>query len=184
MDANIYEAPEPFRSRYADPYDAEVAYADELVSTDLEIEHVDARGFDEFVGFRAGWWNYYDWCLDCNGEFRESDGRYLTDVFTDEAVSFIERHNLTIRQGSSYLSRRTPCHARYADLLAGHMELLQCYYNFIRSHRALKFGREVRTPAMQAGLARRKLRSREIFGVWRAASSLCPCQMDAIGLPG
>lgn len=25
---------------------------------------------------------------------------------------FVERHNLTIRQGSAYLGRRTPCHAR------------------------------------------------------------------------
>jgi hypothetical protein len=36
-------------------------------------------------------------------------------------------------------------------------------YNFIRPHGALKFGREVRTPAMQAGLTRRQLMFREIF---------------------
>ncbi len=54
--------------------------------------HPNARGFDEFAGFRAGWWNYYDWCLDYNGSFKKSDGRYLTDVFTEEAVSFIHRH--------------------------------------------------------------------------------------------
>jgi arylsulfatase A len=54
--------------------------------------HPNARGFDEFVGFRAGWWPYYDWRLDCNGSFKEADGRYLTDVFTDEAASFIQRH--------------------------------------------------------------------------------------------
>jgi hypothetical protein len=38
-----------------------------------------------------------------------------------------------------------------------------CYYNFIGPHRALKFGREVRTPSMQAGLTRRQLTFREIF---------------------
>jgi arylsulfatase A len=54
--------------------------------------HPNARGFDEFVGFRGGWSDYYDWILDYNGEYRKSDGRYLTDVFTDEAVGFVRRH--------------------------------------------------------------------------------------------
>ena len=44
-------------------------------------------------------------------------------------TSFIERLNLTIRQGSAYLRRRSPCHARGADQLRGHVELLRCYYN-------------------------------------------------------
>jgi transposase-like protein/IS1 family transposase len=69
-------------------------------------------------------------------------------------TSFIERLNLTIRQGSAYLCRRTICQARWKDRLEDHLELLRCYYNFIRPHRALKFGPEIRTPAMQAGLAR------------------------------
>jgi len=43
------------------------------------------------------------------------------------------------------------------------MELLRSYYNFIRPHRGLKFGRELRTPAMQAGLASRWLTFREVF---------------------
>ena len=55
-------------------------------------------------------------------------------------TSFVERLNLTIRQGSAYLRRRSPCHARGADQLRGHVDLLRCYYNFIRPHRALKFG--------------------------------------------
>ena len=78
-------------------------------------------------------------------------------------TSFIERLNLTIRQGSAYLCRRTICHARWTERLEDHMELLRCYYNFVRPHRALKFGRDVRTPAIQAGLTRRRLTLREIF---------------------
>ena len=54
--------------------------------------HPNARGFDEFVGFRGGWSDYYRWRLDYNGTPRPADGRYLTDVFTDEAVAFIGRH--------------------------------------------------------------------------------------------
>ncbi len=78
-------------------------------------------------------------------------------------TSFVERLNLTIRQGSAYLRRRSPCHARGADQLRGHVELLRCYYNFIRPHRALRFGRETRTPAMQAGLVSKRLALRDIF---------------------
>ena len=78
-------------------------------------------------------------------------------------TSFVERLNLTIRQGSAYLSRRTICHARWKQRLEDHLELLRCHYNFVRLHRALKFGREVRTPARQAGLTKRALTLREIF---------------------
>ncbi|MCH7978874.1 MAG: hypothetical protein IH935_07860, partial [Acidobacteria bacterium] len=63
-------------------------------------------------------------------------------------TSCIERLNLTIRQGSAYLGRRTLSHARRSQRLEDHLQLLRCYYNFVSPHRALKFGREVRTPAM------------------------------------
>ena len=78
-------------------------------------------------------------------------------------TSFIERLNLTIRQSSASLSRRTLSHARSTDTLEAHLELLRCYYNVVRPHGALKFGRETRTPAMQAGLATRRLTLRDIF---------------------
>jgi IS1 family transposase len=78
-------------------------------------------------------------------------------------TSFIERLNLTIRQGSAYLRRRSPCHARCKDKLGEHVELLRCHYNFVRRHSGLKFGRECRTPAMQAGLVTRPLSFRDIF---------------------
>ena len=78
-------------------------------------------------------------------------------------TSFIERLNLTIRQGSAYLARRTLCHARRTERLEAHLELLRCHYNFMRPHRALRFGREVRTPAIQAGLTKWRLTFREVF---------------------
>jgi arylsulfatase A-like enzyme len=61
--------------------------------------HPNARGFDEAVCFRGGWSDYWQWRLDYNGAHHKADGRYLTDVFTDEAVSFIERH----RKGPFFL---------------------------------------------------------------------------------
>jgi arylsulfatase A len=54
--------------------------------------HPNRRGFDEFAGFSGGWQPYWKWQLDRNGSFSRGDGRYLTDVFTDEAVDFIRRH--------------------------------------------------------------------------------------------
>ena len=72
---------------------------------------------------------------------------------------FIERHNLTLRQSSAYLARHTPCHARRAEFLAGNLALLMAYYNFVRPHTALKFGKTLQTPAMLAGLAKKRLSS-------------------------
>jgi len=51
------------------------------------------------------------------------------------------------------------------EQLKNQLEMVRCHYNFLRPHRALKFGSETRTPAMQAGLARRRLSFREIFTV-------------------
>jgi hypothetical protein len=78
-------------------------------------------------------------------------------------TSFVERLNLTIREGSAYLGRRTICQARWKEYLEDHIELFRCYYNFVRPHRALKFGREIKKPAVQAGLSTRRLTLREIF---------------------
>lgn len=55
--------------------------------------HPNRRGFDEAVCFRGGWQDYWQWRLDYNGSFRNSDGRYVTDVFTEEAVDFVRRHS-------------------------------------------------------------------------------------------
>ena len=78
-------------------------------------------------------------------------------------TSFVERLNLTIRQGSAYLTRRSLAHCRWQARLDDHIELLRCHYNFSRRQRSLKFGREIRTPAMQAGLMSTGLSLRDIF---------------------
>ena len=54
--------------------------------------HPNSRGFDEAVCFRGGMHDYYTWRLEYDQTVRRADGRYLTDVFTEEAVHFIERH--------------------------------------------------------------------------------------------
>lgn len=54
--------------------------------------HPNKRGFDEFVGFRGGWHDYWNWRIERNGATQIADGRYLTEVFTEEALSFVRRH--------------------------------------------------------------------------------------------
>jgi len=48
-------------------------------------------------------------------------------------TSFVERLNLTIRQGSAYHSRRTICQARWKQRLEDHLELVRRHYNFVRA---------------------------------------------------
>jgi IS1 family transposase len=96
-------------------------------------------------------------------EWRLEDALEASEDLSKLNTAFIERLNLTIRQGSAYLNRRSPCHARKKRTLEDHLELLRCHYNFCRPHSSLKFGKVVRTPAMQAGLATRKLSFRDIF---------------------
>jgi arylsulfatase A-like enzyme len=54
--------------------------------------HPNRRGFDETVCFRGGMHDYYQWRVEWGESPRRTDGRYLTDLWTDEAVQFIERH--------------------------------------------------------------------------------------------
>lgn len=54
--------------------------------------HPNRRGFEHFFGFRGGWNDYYRYNVECNGSPIEPDGRYLTDLFSDEAVRYIDRH--------------------------------------------------------------------------------------------
>ncbi len=50
------------------------------------------QGFDEFLGFCAGHWNdYFDTRLQHNQAMIETKG-YITDVLTDAAIRFMDRH--------------------------------------------------------------------------------------------
>lgn len=84
-------------------------------------------------------------------------------------TSFVERMNLTLRQSLAYLQRRYPAYARCDRPLEEDLDLVQSHYDSMRPHRALKFGKVYKTPTMQAGLTKRPLSFRDIFG--RRASS-------------
>ena len=53
--------------------------------------HPNRRGFDEFFGFRGGWQYYFEPRLERNGQVLRPTGKYVTDVYTDEAIDFVTR---------------------------------------------------------------------------------------------
>lgn len=79
--------------------------------------HPNRRGFDEFVGFSGGWSPYVDYHYDRNGQAAKSDGRYMTDMLTDEAVAFIDRHaGEEFALVLAYSAPHYPFHALEEDL--------------------------------------------------------------------
>ncbi len=95
-------------------------------------------------------------------------------------TAFVERVNLTLRQGVPALGRRTWSTAQTAQGLAAQLAWWRGYYHFVRPHHALRLalpaphGRggqraprryRLRTPAMAAGLTSRRWSTRELLGV-------------------
>ena len=113
-------------------------------------------------------------------EWRLADALVEPEDSTKLNTSFIERLNLTIRQGCAYLRRRSPCHARKKRTLDDHLELFRAFYNFVRPHSALRFGKVTRTPAMQAGLAKKRLRFRDVFTARLAAARFAIVRFRAV----
>ena len=67
-------------------------------------------------------------------------------------TAFVERLNLTERQSSSKMRRKTLCYAKRLHRLCNYMHMFQAYYNFVRPHMSLKVDRVKRTPAMASRL--------------------------------
>jgi IS1 family transposase len=84
-------------------------------------------------------------------------------------TAFVERVNLTLREHIPPLSRRTWSLARDTQALWQYLEWGRAYYHFCRYHEALRLPSDrphryrSRTPAMAAGLARRRWRVRELL---------------------
>ncbi len=95
-------------------------------------------------------------------------------------TAFIERVNLTIRQSVAALARRTWSTAQATPQLLLQLEWWRGYYHFVRPHASLRValaqpiergGKRLpqryrqRTPAMAAGLTRRRWTVRELLTV-------------------
>lgn len=72
----------------------------------------------------------------------------------------VERYNLTMRHGISRLVRKSLCFSKCKDMLDDHLDLYQCYTNFIRTHSALTIEtpkgvrNSERTPCMAEGITK------------------------------
>ena len=93
-------------------------------------------------------------------------------------TAFVERVNLTLRQGIAALTRRTWATAQHVPALLASLEWWRGYYHFVRLHTSLRValatpiergGRRVprryqqRTPVMAAGLTSRRWTVRELL---------------------
>lgn len=68
-------------------------------------------------------------------------------------TAYIERNNLTCRQNSSRLKRKTLAYSKSVTALTAFENVYLAYYNFVKKHKSLTTkNREKRTPAMRAGL--------------------------------
>jgi hypothetical protein len=88
--------------------------------------------------------------------------------YSNETV-YVERVNLTLREHVPPLARRTWSLARHEYTLREHLEWGRAYYHFCRYHEGLRLPTQLprryrsRTPAMAAGLARRRWRVRDFL---------------------
>jgi len=78
-------------------------------------------------------------------------------------TSFVERLNLVKRTCCSLVRRRTASPARRLETLQSALEIVRLVYNYVRPHSSLRTRQGKRTPAMEAGLAKRPLRVLEVL---------------------
>jgi hypothetical protein len=79
-------------------------------------------------------------------------------------TAFVERVNLTARQGVAALTRRTWATAQSVAGLHRQVEWWRAYYHFSRPHRSLRQRGRARTPAMAAGLTTHRWTVCEVLG--------------------
>ena len=65
---------------------------------------------------------------------------------------YIERYNLTLRNGISRLVRKTISFTKVRKMLEKHLDVYQAYYNLIKEHISL----DGRTPCMAEGITDHK----------------------------
>ena len=87
------------------------------------------------------------------------------------STSSCERQNLSVRNYGKRFSRKTICFSKDGEYLASYIDILQAWFNFIKTHRSLRIRNEDgsythRTPAMAQELADKPLKWEDILR-WR-----------------
>lgn len=94
------------------------------------------RGYDEFTGFCGGWTDYYRYHLRRNDSSAPSDGTYLTDLLTNEAIDFVRRHRdgpffLTLAYSAPHSPFQAPADKIRPYLDKGHNRIVATTYAMI-----------------------------------------------------
>lgn len=86
-------------------------------------------------------------------------------------IAFVERNNLTLRQSSKRLARKSTGFSKNKKRLGFQLSLAVVYYHFVKVHSSLRLRAEVsgkrrlnRTPAMAAGITDRIWTMKELLG--------------------
>ena len=95
--------------------------------------------------------------------FKDDPARRDAPVKSEHHLSDGIAETNLFQEGSNLVFLHLHVLDRTINPLANVLGSLGSYYNFVRPHWALRFGKTVRTPAMQAGLVRRRLSFRDVF---------------------
>lgn len=84
------------------------------------------------------------------------------------STSSCERQNLSVRNYGKRFARKTICFSKDGEYLASYIDILQAWFNFIKTHRSLRMKNPdgsftQRTPAMAQGLKDRPLTWNDIL---------------------
>ena len=74
-----------------------------------------------------------------NGRVVSKTKRIIFGVLDEDDIEtvVVERYNLTLRHGISRFVRKTLCFSKCNNMLNDHLDVFQCYNNFIRTNSAL-----------------------------------------------
>jgi hypothetical protein len=101
------------------------------------VEHIDPHTVDRWLGRASTAAERFNDTMIQNVLVHELQADELQTVASQHGqptwvFTAIERLNLTVRHCCAYLGRRRLSHARGDEHLTAHLELVRCFYNFIR----------------------------------------------------
>lgn len=105
---------------------------------------------------------------DENGRLIGKEKRIIFGEVSWIETVYIERHNLTLRNGISRLIRKTICFTKEMAMLDDHLEIYEAYNNLIRLNSSLTIKREGRrnirrTPCMAEGITDHRWNWKELL---------------------
>lgn len=100
---------------------------DQYTTALLENLDVDTINYGQLIKMRE------------NGRVVSKTKKIIFGALDEEEIEtvVVERYNLTLRHGISRFVRKTICFSKCKNMLDDHLDVFQCYNNFIRTNSAL-----------------------------------------------